>query len=64
VLDAERSLFNSQLSYAQTQDTLLRALVNLYKAMGGGWVVEADKIGVGADQKSVASEAPASTQKE
>jgi outer membrane protein, multidrug efflux system len=44
VLDAERSLFNSQLSYAQTQDTLLRALVNVYKAMGGGWVAEADKL--------------------
>jgi multidrug efflux system outer membrane protein len=44
VLDAERSLFNSQLSYAQTQDVLLRALVNVYKAMGGGWVVEADKL--------------------
>ncbi|NTW60902.1 MAG: efflux transporter outer membrane subunit [Nitrospirae bacterium] len=43
VLDAERSLFNSQLSYTQTQDLLHRALVNLYKAMGGGWVVEADK---------------------
>jgi multidrug efflux system outer membrane protein len=57
VLDAERSLFNGQLSYAQTQDTLLRALVNLYKAMGGGWVVEADKIAVSTDQKSV----PAST---
>jgi multidrug efflux system outer membrane protein len=44
VLDAERSLFNGQISYAQTQDTLLRALVNLYKAAGGGWVVEADKL--------------------
>jgi len=43
VLDAERSLFNGQLSYTQTQDSLLRALVNLYKSMGGGWVVEADK---------------------
>ena len=43
VLDAERSLFSGQLSYIQTQDTLLRALVTLYKAMGGGWVVEADK---------------------
>jgi multidrug efflux system outer membrane protein len=51
VLDAERSLFNSQLSYAQTQDTMLRALVNVYKAMGGGWVVEADKIALSADQK-------------
>jgi outer membrane protein, multidrug efflux system len=44
VLDAERSLFNGQLTYAQTQDVLLRALVNLYKATGGGWVVEADKL--------------------
>jgi hypothetical protein len=23
---------------------LLRSLVNLYKAMGGGWVVEADRL--------------------
>jgi multidrug efflux system outer membrane protein len=44
VLDAERSLFNSQLSYVQTQDTLLRALVKLYSSSGGGWVVEADKL--------------------
>jgi multidrug efflux system outer membrane protein len=44
VLDAERSLFNGQLTYAQTQDVLLRSLVNLYKASGGGWVVEADKL--------------------
>jgi outer membrane protein, multidrug efflux system len=43
VLDAERSLFSSQLNYAQTQDTLLRAFVNLYKAMGGGWVIAADQ---------------------
>jgi outer membrane protein, multidrug efflux system len=44
VLDAERSLFNSELSYAQTQGTLFQAMVNLYKAMGGGWVVEAEKM--------------------
>jgi len=43
VLDAERSLFSTELSYAQTQGILFGALVNLYKAMGGGWVVEADK---------------------
>jgi multidrug efflux system outer membrane protein len=53
VLDAERSLFNSQLSYAQTQDTLLRALVNVYKASGGGWVMEADKR---SQPKTVASQ--------
>jgi multidrug efflux system outer membrane protein len=44
VLDAERSLFNAQLSYAQTQGTIFQSLVNVYKAMGGGWVVEADKL--------------------
>jgi len=60
VLDAERSLFNGQISYAQTQDALLRALVNLYKAMGGGWVVEADKIAVSKDEKSASASTPAS----
>lgn len=44
VLDAERGLFNAQLSYTQTQGLLFRALVNLYKAMGGGWVVEAEQM--------------------
>ncbi|HEV7834714.1 MAG TPA: efflux transporter outer membrane subunit [Caballeronia sp.] len=42
VLDAERSLFNAQLSYAQTQGTVFISSVNLYKAMGGGWVTEAE----------------------
>jgi outer membrane protein, multidrug efflux system len=44
VLDAERSLFNAQLSYAQTQGTIFQSLVNVYKAIGGGWIVEADKM--------------------
>jgi outer membrane protein, multidrug efflux system len=44
VLDANRSLFDAELSYAQTKATLFRAFVNLYKAMGGGWVIEADKM--------------------
>ncbi len=44
VLDAERSLFSAELTYAQTQGILFGALVNLYKSMGGGWVVEADRL--------------------
>ena len=44
VLDAERSLFSAELTYAQTQGILFGALVNVYKSMGGGWVVEADKL--------------------
>jgi multidrug efflux system outer membrane protein len=44
VLDAERSLFNAELSYTQTQGAVFGSLVNLYKAMGGGWVVEAERL--------------------
>jgi multidrug efflux system outer membrane protein len=44
VLDAERSLFNAQLQYTQTQQTQFQAMTNLYKAMGGGWVAEAEKM--------------------
>jgi multidrug efflux system outer membrane protein len=44
VLDAERSLFNAQLQYTQTQQTRFQAMTNLYKAMGGGWVAEAEKM--------------------
>jgi multidrug efflux system outer membrane protein len=44
VLDAERSLFNAQLSYAQNQGVLFQAVINVYKALGGGWVMEADKL--------------------
>jgi multidrug efflux system outer membrane protein len=46
VLYSESRLYNSELLQTQTQGTLLQALVNLYKAMGGGWVVEADKMTV------------------
>jgi len=38
VLDAERSLFNVQLAYTQNQGLLFQEVINLYKAMGGGWV--------------------------
>ncbi len=41
VLDAERSLFDSQVSNVRTQNDLFGALVSTYKTMGGGWVTEA-----------------------
>jgi multidrug efflux system outer membrane protein len=44
VVDAERSLFNAELTLAQTQGGALVAVVDLYKAMGGGWVTEADAL--------------------
>jgi multidrug efflux system outer membrane protein len=38
VLDAENSLFNAELLYSQGERDRLQAHVNLYKALGGGWV--------------------------
>jgi outer membrane protein, multidrug efflux system len=44
VLDAERSLFNVELSKTAGQNTLFRSLINIYKAMGGGWVEAAEAV--------------------
>ncbi len=44
VLDAERSLFAAQLLYSQNQADVYNTLVDIYKGIGGGWVVEAEKI--------------------
>ena len=44
VTDAESRLFNAELSYTQTQGTVFISLVNLYKSMGGGWVVDAERL--------------------
>jgi multidrug efflux system outer membrane protein len=57
VLDAERSLFNAQLTYAQTQGVLFQAMINLYKAMGGGWIMEAEQLTVQKnDEKGILKE--------
>ncbi|CAG9216932.1 hypothetical protein BCAR13_380001 [Paraburkholderia caribensis] len=50
MLDAERSLFNAQLTQTQTQAGVLVSYVNLYKAMGGGWVVTAESMTTQAAQ--------------
>lgn len=42
VLDAQRNLYNTQISLAKTEKNIFTTLVNLYKAMGGGWVKIAD----------------------
>jgi multidrug efflux system outer membrane protein len=44
VLDAERSLFEAEVAYAQVYSQVYVSLVNLYKAMGGGWVLEAERM--------------------
>ncbi len=44
VLDAERVLFDAQLALAQAQADSLVAIVDLYGALGGGWVQDADSM--------------------
>lgn len=51
VLDAERGLFDAELSYTRTQAALFQALVSLYKAMGGGWAVSAEALAAGSTQQ-------------
>jgi multidrug efflux system outer membrane protein len=44
VLQAEQSLFPAELSLAGLRAQLLTSSVNTYKAMGGGWVTQADRL--------------------
>jgi multidrug efflux system outer membrane protein len=44
VLNAQQQLFPAELNYALVRAQNLNALVGLYKAMGGGWIVEADRV--------------------
>ena len=43
VLDTERTLFSTGLQQSETQQLYLTAFVNLYKALGGGWVTREDR---------------------
>jgi len=43
VLQAEQQLFPSELNLAQTRAAAFSSLVAIYQAMGGGWVMEADR---------------------
>jgi outer membrane protein, multidrug efflux system len=44
VASAEQSLFIAQLAYVATQAQLFQSYANLYKAMGGGWVDQAEEL--------------------
>jgi len=60
VLQAQQELFPQQLNLAQTRYAVYNALVNLYKAMGGGWVDIAQKQVDAPVSTSVAKPAAAS----
>ncbi len=46
VVDAERNLYTAELQYVQDQGALFVALVNLYKALGGGWIEQVEQMGL------------------
>jgi multidrug efflux system outer membrane protein len=51
VLTAQRSLFESELSLARTRRAQLTSVVQLYKALGGGWSPEVAVPGQGSEEK-------------
>ncbi len=44
VATAEQQLFNAELTFVVTQSQLFQSYANLYKAMGGGWVEDAERL--------------------
>ncbi|MCF8143763.1 MAG: efflux transporter outer membrane subunit [Deltaproteobacteria bacterium] len=46
VLQAEQQLFPSELNYVQSRAAFFISLVNIYKAMGGGWITDAERLTV------------------
>jgi outer membrane protein, multidrug efflux system len=52
VLDAERQLFTAEIELAQSEGDQFLTLVDLYKALGGGWVIEADNFSLSSEAKN------------
>ncbi len=54
VLQAEQSLFPAELQLALVRASVFTSQANVYKAMGGGWVTEADRMTGGPGTPSAA----------
>ena len=44
MLNAQQQLFPAELNFAQTGAAVFVAYINLYQAMGGGWVTQAETL--------------------
>lgn len=51
VIYAETQLFPAELSAKQTKAAMLISIINIYKAMGGGWVTKAQKMTTSVSNK-------------
>jgi multidrug efflux system outer membrane protein len=54
VLDTERSLFSAELTLATARGDTYRALANLYRALGGDWVDQADRMAIEGRESATA----------
>jgi len=52
VLDAERSLYNSQDAVAQSERAATLDLVVLYEALGGGWEATHAQLALAPDSRA------------
>ena len=53
VLQAEQTLFPAELTLAAVRASVFGSAANIYKAMGGGWVGEADRLTTGGAAEPV-----------
>jgi len=53
VLDSQRSLFDAEITLAQARNNEYQSLIELYKALGGGWEVSAT---IGGQQNAIVNE--------
>lgn len=58
VLDATTRLFAARLAATRTRSDLLLAVVGVYKAMGGGWVTEAERLQEGGSPEGEGQAVP------
>jgi len=58
VLQAQQTLFPAELTLAALRASLFASAANTYKAMGGGWVAEADALTGSASPAATASPGP------
>lgn len=59
VLDAQQDLYEAQDRQVGRQRDTYLALVSIYKAMGGGWMVEQDRIRAASTAETAVAQAPA-----
>ena len=58
VLETQRSAFDAELLYSGTLQQLFNSYINLYNALGGGWVSEAEEQeAIRLEQEKAAEEA-------